>query len=863
MPARRSNSCLCWPVLVSVALILAASGCSRQHYRLQADREVYRLVDNVGNDAHLPVDGYTIDIDPASRMFDPFSPDFPPMPPDDPASHRYMHCVDCMHGYPCWHQNGDVPFVANPAWQSYLPYNEQGQLVVDRDLAVRVALVNSPDFQQELEELYLSALDVSFERFTFDTQFFGGNSTFFTADGRTRAGGDSSSILNTDTNLLARKMFAAGGELVVGFANSFVWQFAGTNTESVNTLLNFSLVQPLLRGGGRAKVLETLTISERALLANVRQMERFRRGFYLDVVIGRGGTPGPQRRGGFFGGSGLTGFTGVGGGGFGRVGGAGVGFNLGGGQASGAGAAQAQGYLGLLQDQRNILTLESNVAGLRNSLAQIEAVYEAGRIDRLQVDQARQALYDAQSRLLTAKVAYVSSTDQLKLTLGMPPTIDVVIRDPLLDPFALIEPRIVALQNSTADLLAELRNPDLPTGVQSVEGLLERANELRLSAWEHLGLAKDDFQALLDEADTRRAALEELTRELEDGQYDVNPDLFSAEAFDERVRLLGNDLDAFDKEFEELSTDLIRLIDTPPAADAEDTVGELLSLVVRLSRELSELSLLQARARLDRLSLQKVEITQEKAFAIARQYRRDWKNARAALVNQWRLIQFNANDLRSVADVTFAGDLGNTADKPFRLRDTQGRLQAGLDFDAPLTRLVERNNYRQALIEYQQARRQYYQIVDQIKSGLRVTLRTIDLNKMNFEIRRAAVVIAVSQVEQARYRLEEPPRPGEVSELGSTTVRDLVGALDNLLTAQNDFLSVWVNYQVQRLNLDFDLGTMELDHDGLWIDPGTIDSSTVGEGDADGSWEADVTVEEDPTWEDDEPIEPVPHDDDW
>ena len=50
--------------------------------------------------------------------------------------------------------------------------------------------------------------------------------------------------------------------------------------------------------------IERLTIAERALLANVRIMERYRRGFYLNVVTGRDAGQGPSRRGGVFGGDG-------------------------------------------------------------------------------------------------------------------------------------------------------------------------------------------------------------------------------------------------------------------------------------------------------------------------------------------------------------------------------------------------------------------------------------------------------------------------------------------------------------------------------------------------------------------------------
>jgi hypothetical protein len=52
-------------------------------------------------------------------------------------------------------------------------------------------------------------------------------------------------------------------------------------------------------------------------------------------------------------------------------------------------------------------------------------------------------------------------------------------------------------------------------------------------------------------------------------------------------------------------------------------------------------------------------------------------------------------------------------------------------------------------------------------------------------------------------------------QFGVTTARDLVQSLSDLLNVQNDFLSVWVNYEVQRLALDHDLGIMELDEAGL------------------------------------------------
>jgi hypothetical protein len=258
---------------------------------------------------------------------------------------------------------------------------------------------------------------------------------------------------------------------------------------------------------------------------------------------------------------------------------------------------------------------------------------------------------------------------------------------------------------------------------------------------------------------------------------------------------------------------LDRLLVEPPT-DQDELLPPLIDTLTKISGLLLELSLTQAGARLEAITFEPVTLDPQQALAIASTYRRDWMNARTALVDSWRLIYFNANDLLSNLDIVFNGDLGNVGDNPFRFRDTQGRLRVGLEFDAPLTRLAERNIYRQSLIEYQQARRQYYQFRDRVYQGLRNTLRQVRLNEVNFELRRAAVQVAISQVDLTQLRLSEPPQAGTTSQLGATTARDLVQSLSDLLNVQNDFLSVWVNFDMQRLNLEFDLGIMELTADG-------------------------------------------------
>jgi hypothetical protein len=852
-------------------MLVLASGCTRAHYRRQADREVNCVIDNKAVAVGEAPGRYRIDVDPRSRMYDGNNPDCPPMPPDDPISHQLMHCVDCKPGSPCWRHSGKTPYVDNPTWQDYLPRDKDGNVVLDMTGAVQLALLESPEYQQQLETLYLSGLDVTFERFRFDAQYFGGSSVFYSAEGPVRAGDPSGSSILTvnpmttdappgvqtrigNSRWRVEKFTTTGGQLVVGFANSLMWQFAGPDDYRGVSLLDFNLVQPLLRAGGRTRVMERLTIAERILLANVRQMEHYRRGFYVNVVTGRDAGDGPDRRGGFLGGSGLEGFSGVGVGGFGRVGGFGGGF---GGQnagfTGGAGAQQAGGYLGLLQTAQVIRNQYANIAALGDSLEQLQAAYEAGRIDRFQVDLARQALYNAQSQLLNSEAQYATGLDNFKLQHGMPPSLEVKIADPMLDSFNLLDPELSALQIRVTDVLTVLRegnqaagteggpvqplalpnlpppNAELKTEPSDFASLVKQALELRIASQERFAETQNDLRKLDEALPKRRATLEGLAKRTDAQQVELDPDLVSPQQLDERVKSINQETMALGQRLAAVWGRIDGLVDNSALPPAEQRV-ELTSALTELSGALLELSLLQARARLDAITFEPVELTPEEAYCIASRYRRDWMNARAAVVDSWRLIAFNANDLQSDLDLVFSGDIGNVGDNPFNLEAKNGRLSVGLQYDAPLTRLAERNVYRQSLIEYQQAKRTYYQFRDRVQRNVRASLRQLSLDDLNFELRRAAVHVAITQVDLARLRLSEPARPvsasapgqptqpGGASQFGDTVARDLVNALIDLLNVQNDFLSVWVDHTVQTINLDFELGTMELDYRGVRIE---------------------------------------------
>ena len=217
------------------------------------------------------------------------------------------------------------------------------------------------------------------------------------------------------------------------------------------------------------------------------------------------------------------------------------------------------------------------------------------------------------------------------------------------------------------------------------------------------------------------------------------------------------------------------------------------------------------------------------AFEIALANRLDIMNNRASLVDSWRLIQFNADALKTGLEVFFDGDVRTKGDNTFDFRAAGTSMRAGIRIDAPFTRLLERNNYRQQLIDYQQDRRQLIQFYDQVNFTLRALLRELEQLRINMEIQRRAVVIAIRRVDVTREELNEPqppPQPGEpASQLGPTSATNLLTALSDLRTTQNNFMSIYLNYYANQMRLARELGTMVLDDQGRWVPTSSLPES--------------------------------------
>jgi hypothetical protein len=602
------------------------------------------------------------------------------------------------------------------------------------------------------------------------------------------------------------------------------------------------------------------------------------------------GGAGIQQFSGLGGGFGAVGTTlgGAGGGGAG-AGGGGAG-GAGGGFAGGGAVGGVGGFLGLVQTLVQLRNAEENVARLRENLARFEdtlreqltiipPTQDTIPSQQLQVAQARQALIGAQAALLQQKFNLEQTLDNFKVTvLGLPPYICLEIKDPILDQFDLISPELKDRRNQVADLrdriggrnfrLLELSpvQPDAATGLKSRSlewnqesqeavasinsdlGQLGRLGETILG--KDLNDVRADLEKLKSGLPRREQELQRLRQVYEEEKGMIctllptdtlDVAVLDSAGMDQLPNTLNEELAKLEDRFrgrkeriEQLQADAQKILSEARQGDGKQQFLDLRDRVILPSQtmlaeyaeDVLALQVVQARARIESVSLPEVDLLPEEAVEIARVNRLDWMNTRAALVDAWRSIEFVADRLESSLDLIFIGDMVNTSDNPFSYSRRSGRLRAGFQWDTPLTRLQERNDYRNVLIDFQQAKRNYYRFEDQIWQSLRSQLRTLRYNQYNFELQRYAVRIAAQQItinEDLRLIRESQNQAS-----GPTAARDSVSALSDLLTAQNNFLNVWVLYEAQRRNLDQDLGTIRVDSDNIWVDPGQITSEAYG-----------------------------------
>jgi outer membrane protein TolC len=163
--------------------------------------------------------------------------------------------------------------------------------------------------------------------------------------------------------------------------------------------------------------------------------------------------------------------------------------------------------------------------------------------------------------------------------------------------------------------------------------------------------------------------------------------------------------------------------------------------------------------------------------------------------------------LLGTADVgSGRGSVGSAASDDAQFRLDKGVFSGLLTLNLPLERTAERVAYRNSLITLERAVRAVQSQEDAIKLSVSNTLSTMRQARENLYIQTKAVMIAEKRVKSVSLFLEA----------GRAAMRDLLEAQDDLLAAQNGLTSAAVGYRVAELELQRNMGLLEVDERGLW-----------------------------------------------
>lgn len=762
-------------IVLGLAALMATTGCTRFAYHEKADRDVYAIEQERLIDPRWRVPLRPVEPNPLARYRDPFHPDREPFTPDDPAALQFQvsERLHWWRGFGPRIQKRGVAPIEDPVWPLLIPRDEEGAVVLSRDTAMQLATLHGRDYQTQIESLYNIALNVSLQRFTFQVQPFASEAlTYQTSGARSNLNNNLTAVGRAGLN----RAFYSGGQFIADFSNNLLFQYTGNGINTVRSTLLLSATQPLLRGAFARNVTQPLSLAERQMLYAIRSFTRFRRQLYVQVVAG---------------------------------------------------------YLNFLNQVQAIRNQEENLRNLARNLAETEALVAANQKTLSERDAVAISYQSAQLSLLGLRAQLQTSLDGYRVqSLGLPPDLPVTIDDSPLDTFELSDPRIADLRESNdrlylgllqeSDAEGDLVHPpreDLRAATRTLlenlarlSGLLEGA-QLELDAWRRdLDLIDERGEVPLPEARPRaRDSVEtQLARELHDS-------------------LLGTERRLADN----IATaqTLLARIEADPEDQLDADWKALRELVGDDFRgRLSDIFASQTQVRTFTIELPEVTLTVDQAIAVALANRLDLMNTRAQVADAWRNVEVAANQLRAGVNLVYRGSLATdpSFSQALRFDASNGVHQFGVQFDAPLVRRAQRNAYRAAWINFQQARRAYMLNEDTIKQQIRLDLRQLELARRQFDIGRQQLVTAVHQVEENEYNL----RFGGADQGNASVTLLLLQSLQSLLSAKNGLIVNWVSHEIARINLYADMDLMDLDARGVWIneqlDPATLAVAAPG-----------------------------------
>ena len=249
------------------------------------------------------------------------------------------------------------------------PMSSAGSLAVSNGVltlsltdAMCVAARSNRQYQKLKETVFVTALDLDYQQYQFETSFSGMLLALLSGDsGDDKASGKASAGF-------ARKL--ENGTEIAGQLALDVASLLRDDWRSLGLTGDLTMTVPLMRGAGRDIVREPLTQAERNLIYAIQNFELYRQTYAVTV------------------------------------------------------ASSFYTVLAYKQQLKNAL---DNERRLTDNSQRAEMLFDAGRLDRIQVDQAYSDLLTANESVIATRKGYEASLDSFKVTISLPPEAKLVL----------------------------------------------------------------------------------------------------------------------------------------------------------------------------------------------------------------------------------------------------------------------------------------------------------------------------------------------------------------------------------------------------------------------------------------------------
>jgi len=211
---------------------------------------------------------------------------------------------------------------------------------------------------------------------------------------------------------------------------------------------------------------------------------------------------------------------------------------------------------------------------------------------------------------------------------------------------------------------------------------------------------------------------------------------------------------------------------------------------------------------LKRLKIEHPDIGVEDAIRVALAARLDLRNQQDRFADSQRKVKLAVSGLKTQLDAVAAASINSPEEATgFPLPDpARYRWSAGLNLNLPLDRKTERNVYRAALINEQQAARDVDLLQDEIQQQMRDAWRALEQARRAYEISVLGVQLAERRVEEQEL----------LAQMGRAKAQDQVDTQNDLLTSRNQHTQALVGHTIARLQFWNNMGILYIKDNGQW-----------------------------------------------